>query len=167
MRLLAFLLVIGLTVYAVIDCVRAERWERRGLPLWLWILVIVVLPVIGALTWLISRWTTPSPGPGRRPAARPGPTAPDDDPDFLAGLNRSAPPSGGTSGSSGTPPRPSGYGPAHNDPAHNDPAHNGPAHEGPSGTPPAHEEDGDDSPDDDQDPRRHGKDRRGRPGTNS
>src|SRR5699024_8604050 len=151
---------IALTVYTVIDCVRAERWERRGLPLWLWILVIVVLPVLGALTWLISRWTTPQPGPGGRPATRPGPTAPDDDPDFLAGLNRSGGPTHGSSGSPRTSPRrPSG---------------SGPAQHGPADTPPGHEDDGHDSPDEgpgrsprDEDPHRHGEDRRGRPGSNS
>lgn len=91
MRFLVALAVIAITVYSVIDCVRAEDRQRRGLPAWLWVTVIIVLPGVGGLVWLLVSRTAPDPRP--RGYARPSrPVAPDDDPDFLAGLARQQPP---------------------------------------------------------------------------
>ncbi|WP_147918652.1 PLD nuclease N-terminal domain-containing protein [Ruania zhangjianzhongii] len=90
MRFLVVLAVIAITVYSVIDCARAEDRQRRGLPAWLWVTVIVVLPGVGGLVWLLVSRTAPDPRP--RGYARPSrPVAPDDDPDFLAGLARQTP----------------------------------------------------------------------------
>lgn len=90
MRFLVALAVIAITVYSVIDCVRAEDRQRRGLPAWLWVTVIIVLPGVGALVWLLVSRTAPDPRP--RGYSRPSrPVAPDDDPDFLAGLARQPP----------------------------------------------------------------------------
>ena len=90
MRFLVALAVIAITVYSVIDCVRAEDRQRRGLPAWLWVTVIIVLPGVGALVWLLVSRTAPDPRP--RGYTRPSrPVAPDDDPDFLAGLARQTP----------------------------------------------------------------------------
>lgn len=91
MRFLIALAVIAITVYSVIDCARADDHQRRGLPAWLWVTVIILLPGVGGLVWLVvSRLAGEQrPGPTVRPSR---PLAPDDDPDFLAGLSRHAPP---------------------------------------------------------------------------
>lgn len=77
-------LVIGLlvalavfTVYTVIDCAMSKRHAVRAIPKWSWLLVVILLPVIGAGLWFwIGRPRRERTG-GRRY------TAPDDDPDFL------------------------------------------------------------------------------------
>src|SRR5690625_860701 len=85
------LLTIGMMTYAVIDCVRTDDSRiRLGLPHWFWVVIILVLPFAGALTWLIAS------GVARRkldarpagPARPKRPVAPDDDPDFLFRLER-------------------------------------------------------------------------------
>ncbi|TFC02439.1 hypothetical protein E3O42_08630 [Cryobacterium adonitolivorans] len=79
--------VVILTVYAVVDCALFDRNRIRGVPRWAWILMIILLPVLGAVLWLVI-------GRGRRSnTANPGgrvtrSMAPDDDPDFLRGLDR-------------------------------------------------------------------------------
>src|SRR5680860_323512 len=84
-KLLIFigLAVLILTVYTVVDCALFERSRVRGLPRWVWIVVIVLVPLIGPLLWLfVGR------GRGGTPVGRSFRTvAPDDDPDFLKSLN--------------------------------------------------------------------------------
>jgi hypothetical protein len=87
-RNLAVLVIIGLIVYCVIDVIRSTKDERLGVHPIFWIALILVLPLLGALAWLAVRWS-------RRTAGGPGPstlnrrtTGPDDDPDFLSGLDR-------------------------------------------------------------------------------
>lgn len=89
-------LVVGFTVYCVIDAARSEGDRIRGLPRAGWIAVIVLVPVAGGLAWLFAgrpRSEGPRGGGGRRAGSSPpsGPAAgrgPDDDPDFLRGLDR-------------------------------------------------------------------------------
>jgi hypothetical protein len=79
--------VVILTVYTLVDCALFDRNRIRGVPRWVWILMIIFLPVLGAVLWLLI-------GRGRR--SNSGSTggrvtrsiAPDDDPDFLRGLDR-------------------------------------------------------------------------------
>jgi hypothetical protein len=79
--------VVILTVYTLVDCALFDRNRIRGVPRWVWILMIILLPVLGAVLWLLI-------GRGRRSTS--GSTggrvtrsiAPDDDPDFLRGLDR-------------------------------------------------------------------------------
>jgi hypothetical protein len=80
------LMVVILTVYTVVDCAMFDRSRVRGLPRWVWIFVILFVPVIGPLLWLFV-------GRGRRPAPAGRvmrSMAPDDDADFLKGLDRQA-----------------------------------------------------------------------------
>ncbi|MGH3734623.1 MAG: PLD nuclease N-terminal domain-containing protein [Micromonosporaceae bacterium] len=92
-RLLVLLLLIhlGLAFAALVDCLGGERaperWSRFG-----WSLVIVFGLFAGPIAWfsygrpgtkLAMPWSPPDP---RRPIPRP--LAPDDDPDFLADLER-------------------------------------------------------------------------------
>ena len=102
-RALVYIVPIALAVYALFDLRTSDATDRAGFNPWGWAAVIVLLPVVGPLTWLlVSRSrraggpvgtrssTGPSrpggsrPGmPPRRPGRRPGPLAPDDDPEFL------------------------------------------------------------------------------------
>ena len=87
LRVLPLLLVLAVVIYAVIDCVQTPRSQVRGLPKAAWLAVVVLLPVLGAVAWLVAG----RPRSGlRRPVRRP--VAPDDDPDFLRSLRRDPPP---------------------------------------------------------------------------
>ena len=78
--------VVILTIYAVVDCAAFDRKRVRGVPKWLWLLMIIFIPVIGAVLWvLIGRGRRLNAAPSGRPMRQ---VAPDDDPDFLRGLDR-------------------------------------------------------------------------------
>src|SRR6478736_8689006 len=76
-------------IYAVVDCALFDRLRIRGLSRGWWIVVILLVPLIGAVLWFVI-------GRGRAGrAARPGgtrgaPVAPDDDSEFLKRLDRDA-----------------------------------------------------------------------------
>jgi hypothetical protein len=74
------LIVIALSIYAAIDSLMTDKRRTRGLPKALWVLVILLLPVIGAVLWF-----TLGKDRGKGYSA-PRQTAPDDDPDFLRRL---------------------------------------------------------------------------------
>lgn len=94
MRVLLYGAVLVLSLYALIDCVLTPRPDTRTLPKWLWIVVIVLIPVLGPVAWLLGgrpqrtavETASTSPAPKPRPRARRGPVAPDDDPAFLRKL---------------------------------------------------------------------------------
>ena len=89
------LVVVALALYALLDLAGSDEDERGGLPRWLWAVIIVILPVFGAVAWIVVRRVSRRaagggdagrsgrPGPGRGPKRPSGPVAPDDDPDFL------------------------------------------------------------------------------------
>lgn len=54
LRVLVVLLVVGLHVYALLDCVRTSPAEVRGLPFAAWVLIVLFVPVVGPLLWLWS-----------------------------------------------------------------------------------------------------------------
>jgi hypothetical protein len=83
-RVLVVLAVIGVTIYAVIDCLRSDEAELRVLPKPLWLLMILIAPLIGPVTYiLVGR----QPLPGSPTSRRQRMVAPDDDPDFLRSLD--------------------------------------------------------------------------------
>ena len=103
LRLLPALLAIGLVVYCLVECLQSPGREVRGLRKWVWITVILVLPVIGALAWLFAGrphrarhsrpprgarpvYDDPPPAPENLPPAFP--RGPDDDDEFLEQLRR-------------------------------------------------------------------------------
>ena len=49
MLFIAGIAAVCLTVFAVIDCAMTDHRRARGIPKLLWVLVILVLPIIGAL----------------------------------------------------------------------------------------------------------------------
>jgi hypothetical protein len=54
LRFLLVLAVVGLHVYALIDCMRTSPTLVRGLPFAAWVTVVIFLPVVGPLLWLWS-----------------------------------------------------------------------------------------------------------------
>lgn len=84
-RVLPVVLAVALIVYAFIDCLRTEdRNMPPGLPKPVWLALILLVPVIGALGWLL---VTRLPTDGTSRPRRQRPVAPDDDPEFLANLD--------------------------------------------------------------------------------
>lgn len=88
-RLLPVLLLIGFTVYTLVDCIQTDESQQRNLPKLVWILLIILVTPVGGVAWLIAgrphTGTGSRPGP-TRPTRPTGPRGPDDDPDFLRGL---------------------------------------------------------------------------------
>ncbi|MFI1797622.1 PLDc N-terminal domain-containing protein [Streptomyces sp. NPDC020379] len=101
LRYLPTLLVLGLWIYAFIDCLNTPEEEVRGLPKIGWVIVILLFGgvLVGPVAWVIAG--------RRRGAARPGAggpgggqrwVAPDDNPEFLRSLRREDPNGGNTQG---------------------------------------------------------------------
>ena len=104
MRIVLIVLVFALTLYALLDCARTpdESMPAR-MPKYLWITLVVLFPTIGPIAWIIvSRvkaaeerggyveptvWSSKEGTSFRRPQ-RARPMAPDDDPEFLRGLEQ-------------------------------------------------------------------------------
>ncbi|WP_198145202.1 PLD nuclease N-terminal domain-containing protein, partial [Kocuria salsicia] len=75
-------LAVGVIIYALIECAQSQRYDVRALPKWAWVLVILLLPVIGAVLWLL--FGRPRADDAAREAQRG--RGPDDDPQFLRNL---------------------------------------------------------------------------------
>ncbi len=86
LRVALLVLVFGLTIYALIDCARADESQIKNLPKWGWLLIIILvgpaLFAIGPVSYLIAGRNKPK--RGKAPKRRIIP--PDDDPDFLRKL---------------------------------------------------------------------------------
>lgn len=77
---------VALTVFSLIDAILFDRFRVRGVPKGLWIFLILILPIVGSvLWWSVGRGKKNGPSSGKRY------TAPDDDIDFLRGLNTNPP----------------------------------------------------------------------------
>ena len=75
-------LAVGVIVYSLIECARTDSTDMRGLRKGGWIAVILLLPLVGALLWLLlgrPKGTAESSRPARG-------RGPDDDPQFLRNL---------------------------------------------------------------------------------
>jgi phospholipase D-like protein len=89
-RVVLVLAVLAATIFCIIDCIQSDEREVRNLPKVVWVLLILIAPVVGPAAWFFAgrpRTDPVLPGP-QRPAAPRRPSAPDDDPTFLAGLDR-------------------------------------------------------------------------------
>jgi hypothetical protein len=71
--IIGVILAVAFTLFGLVDAAMADQRRARGLPKPVWIVVIVVLPVIGALLWFTI---------GKGPVDQDTVAAPDDDPDF-------------------------------------------------------------------------------------
>jgi hypothetical protein len=83
LRVVVVVAVLVVFVYGLVDVIRTDRRQTKGISKPAWIVVQIVLPVIGAVLWfLIGRPR----GTGPSPVSYSHPIAPDDDPDFLRNL---------------------------------------------------------------------------------
>ena len=77
------LIVLALDVFAIVDVILIEQRRVRAVPKFVWIILILLVPVVGAILWFFT---------GRESAAgsngQPRIVAPDDDPSFLKNLRR-------------------------------------------------------------------------------
>ncbi|AJT41920.1 PLDc N-terminal domain-containing protein [Psychromicrobium lacuslunae] len=93
LRYLPVLILIGLELYALIDCLRTDDRDIRNWPKVAWVLLIIFIPLIGIILWFTlgrprSESARPTPhGPVNRGPVNRGPVAPDDDPEFLRNLD--------------------------------------------------------------------------------
>ena len=85
LRVAGVLFAIALYIYFIIDVLRTPRGQTRSLPKFVWLLLVVLIPLLGGLIWLALGRVWPASGTrfGRRRA----PLAPDDDPKFLKQLD--------------------------------------------------------------------------------
>ena len=83
MRVLFIVLTIAIQLYGLIDCAQREDSDVRSLPRWGWLIIIVLIPTLGAVAYLIAERPKRPDNGGKKPKRS---IAPDDDPDFLRGL---------------------------------------------------------------------------------
>jgi hypothetical protein len=83
-RLLVILpfVVLALDVFAIVDVILTDQSRVRALPKIVWVILIVLVPVVGALLWFFIGKERRDRGGERRTIA------PDDDPAFLRNLRR-------------------------------------------------------------------------------
>lgn len=96
----AFALVVGLTLYTLLDALRTHQDQMRTFPKWLWIIAVIFFPVVGPLLWLLLgrpravRAPKPRQGGGfagsRRGTPPPATSSPDDDEEYLRWLKTKA-----------------------------------------------------------------------------
>lgn len=87
MRLvLPIIVALVLAIYAFIDCLQADPAEVRGPRRAVWIAMILLLPIVGPVSWLVARRGMPRPGRQRPRRHVTPPVAPDDNPEFLRQL---------------------------------------------------------------------------------
>lgn len=85
LRVVLAVATLAFTVYCVVDVVQTEEDRVRGLPKLVWLVVALLVPLAGGISWLIAGRPHGILQP--RPRTRPqGPRGPDDDPDFLRGI---------------------------------------------------------------------------------
>lgn len=84
-KALLVMIVIALAVYCLYDIIATPREQVRSLPRAVWLVLVVLVPVFGAVAWLVLGRVRTGPS-GTRPAQPPPARGPDDDPDFLRGL---------------------------------------------------------------------------------
>jgi hypothetical protein len=89
----AGLIVLAGWIFCFIDVVTTPQSRCRNLPKLAWVFIVLLFMVVGSIAWLLAgrpwapKGTT---GPGGTVRVRTTPTNPDDDEEFLAGLNARA-----------------------------------------------------------------------------
>ena len=77
------LIVLALDVFAIVDVILIDQRRVRAVPKFVWIILIVLIPVVGVALWFFTgRESTTGGGSQLRTVA------PDDDPSFLKNLRR-------------------------------------------------------------------------------
>ena len=85
LRVAGVLLGLAVYIWFIVDVLRTSGSSVRTLPKFVWLLIVVLIPLLGGLLWLIGGRPL---GQGRR--RKRGPVAPDDDPAFLRQLGDDA-----------------------------------------------------------------------------
>lgn len=80
---------IGVIIYAFIECLMTPKHQVRAFPKTAWILIVLLVPLVGALLWLFlgRARSRRAGGSGGRPAGPRRPSSPDDDAAFLRQLD--------------------------------------------------------------------------------
>lgn len=92
----------AIMIFTIVDIVLIDRSRVRALPKWAWVVIALLLSLVGSVLWfavgrirladLNAGGSFGAPGSGGAGAARGGrrrgPVAPDDDPEFLARVQR-------------------------------------------------------------------------------
>ena len=79
-RFLLPLILVGFSIYTLVDCARTDESQIRNLPKWGWILIIILIGTLRPIAyWVAGRPKRPGLGGGPKRRILP----PDDDPDFL------------------------------------------------------------------------------------
>jgi hypothetical protein len=92
---------LGVWIFCIIDVITTPDANCRNLPKLLWLVIVILLADIGSIAWLVAgrTWESKAQTPaakgrgGAFPSARartPRASNPDDDDDFLAGLQARA-----------------------------------------------------------------------------
>ncbi|MET9861639.1 PLD nuclease N-terminal domain-containing protein [Streptomyces smyrnaeus] len=90
-RLLPFLLILALWIYAFIDCLNTPENEVRKLPKVVWVIIILLFGqvLLGPIAWLVVGRPRRNAPYGAVRADERRWVAPDDNPDFLKSLGES------------------------------------------------------------------------------
>jgi hypothetical protein len=86
--LLVAVLAVAFYVFALVDLALIDSRRVRGIPKLAWIVLVLLLPIVGAVLWFAVGRIRLSDTGGRSSFDRRGPVAPDDDPAFLNRLGR-------------------------------------------------------------------------------
>ncbi|OFI37248.1 hypothetical protein BIU82_09155 [Arthrobacter sp. SW1] len=84
-RVIAIILILLVFVYGLVDLIRTDGRYVRGISKPAWVVVMLVLPVLGAILWFF--FGRPYGGRTAQQNTPVHPTAPDDDPEFLRNLD--------------------------------------------------------------------------------
>lgn len=88
LRVVGVLLLLAVYIWFIIDVLRTPGSQTRSLPKWLWMVVVILVPIIGGVLWFFLGRARPA--PGSRFGRKRGPRAPDDDPNFLRQVDEEA-----------------------------------------------------------------------------
>lgn len=81
---LRYVIPVAITIYALVDCISTPDDRVRNLPKFFWMILVLLFPIIGPITWFFAGRPRREGGGGRR--TKPRILPPDDDPDFLRKL---------------------------------------------------------------------------------
>ena len=85
LRVVLIIVLLGVYIASIIDVLRTPSAESRRLPRFVWLIIVIVLPVIGGVLWWLLGRVWPQRGRRRRQIS-----SPDDDAKFLRQLDEEA-----------------------------------------------------------------------------
>jgi hypothetical protein len=86
LRVVLIIALLGVYIASIIDVIRTPSRESRKLPVFVWLLIVILVPVIGGVMW----WLLGRVWPDRRRGRRKQISSPDDDARFLRQLDEEA-----------------------------------------------------------------------------